>query len=68
MEVRPEGQILEPKYKARFYNAIRALVRDHLNPAIPNWKDYLEQQKKDLWEEHLMHNFRFSEGTHELVK
>jgi hypothetical protein len=39
-----------------------------LNLAIPNWKDYPEQKKKDLWEEHLMLNFRFLEGTHELVK
>jgi hypothetical protein len=33
--VREEGQILEPpEYISKFCNAIRALVRDQLNPAI----------------------------------
>jgi hypothetical protein len=37
IEVRPQGQILEPKkYIVRFHNAIGALVRDKLNLAIPN--------------------------------
>ena len=37
MEVRPAGDILEPKeFRGRFCNAIEALVRDKLNSAIPN--------------------------------
>ena len=36
-EVRPVGEILEPKeLRGRFCNAIGALVRDKLNLAIPN--------------------------------
>ena len=36
-EVGPAGEILEPKeLRGRFRNAIGALVRDKLNPAIPN--------------------------------
>ena len=36
-EVGPVGGILEPKeFRGRFRNTIRALVRDKLNPAIPN--------------------------------
>jgi hypothetical protein len=43
-EVGPQGQILEPKkYIAKFRNAIEAHVRDKLNLAIPNWKDYPEE-------------------------
>jgi hypothetical protein len=68
-EVGPQGQILEPKkYIAKFRNAIGAYVRDKLNPVIPNWKDYPEEKKTELWDEHLVKNFRFLEGTHELVK
>jgi hypothetical protein len=68
-EVGPQGQILEPKkYIAKFRNAIGAHVRDKLNPTIPNWKDYPEEKKTELWDEHLVKNFRFPEGTHELVK
>ena len=37
MEVRPAGEILEPKeLRGQFCNVIGALVRDKLNPAIPN--------------------------------
>jgi hypothetical protein len=39
-----------------------------LNLAIPNWKDYLEEKKTELWDEHLVKNFMFPEGTYELVK
>jgi hypothetical protein len=54
-EVRPQGQILEPKmYQARFHNAIGALVRDKLNLAICNWKDYLEEKKNEMWDEYLI--------------
>ena len=36
-EVGPAGEILEPKeLRGRFRNAIGALVRDKLNPTIPN--------------------------------
>ena len=36
-EVGPAGEVLEPKeLRGRFRNAIRALVRDKLNLAIPN--------------------------------
>jgi hypothetical protein len=36
-EVGPTGQILEPKvFRAKFRNAIGVLVRDKLNPTIPN--------------------------------
>ena len=36
-EVGPAGEVLEPKeLRGRFRNAIGALVRDKLNPAIPN--------------------------------
>ena len=37
IEVGLAGEILEPKeFRGRFPNAIGALVRDKLNPAIPN--------------------------------
>ena len=46
-EVGPAGEILEPKeLRGRFRNAIGALVRDKLNPAIPNWKEVLENKKE----------------------
>ena len=45
-----------------------ALVRDKLNPAIPNWKEVLEKKNDELWDKQLKLNFRFSEGKHELVK
>ena len=36
-EVGPAGEILKPKeLRGKFHNAIGALVRDKLNPAIPN--------------------------------
>ena len=45
-EVGPAGEILEPKeLRGKFRNAIRALVRDKLNPAIPNWKEVLEKKR-----------------------
>ena len=50
-EVGPAGEILEPKeFRERFHNAIRALVRDKLNLAIPNWKELLEKKKDELWD------------------
>jgi len=68
-EVGPAGEILEPKeLRGRFRNAIGALVRDKLNPAIPNWKEVPENKKDELWDRQLKLNFRFSEGKHELVK
>ena len=68
-EVGPAGEILEPKeLRGRFCNAIRALVRDKLNPAIPNWKVVPENKKNELWDRQLKLNFRFLEGKHELVK
>ena len=54
--------------RGRFRNAIRALVRDKLNPAISNWKEVLENKKNELWDRQLKLNFRFPEGKHELVK
>ena len=45
-----------------------ALVRDKLNPAIPNWKEVPENKKNELWDRRLKLNFRFLEGKHELVK
>ena len=45
-EVGPAGKILEPKeLRGRFHNVIRALVRDKLNPAIPNWKGVPEKKR-----------------------
>ena len=45
-EVGPAGEILELKeLRGRFCNAIGALVRDKLNPTIPNWKEVLEKKK-----------------------
>ena len=68
-EVGPAGEILEPKeLKGKFCNAIGALVRDKLNPAIPNWKEVPENKKNELWDRQLKLNFRFPEGKHELVK
>ena len=68
-EVGPAGEILEPKeLRGQFYNAIRALVRDKLNPAIPNWKEVPENTKNTLWDRQLKLNFRFLEGKHELIK
>ena len=68
-EVGPAGEILEPKeLRGRFRNAIGALVRDKLNPAIPNWKEVPENIKNALWDRQLKVNFRFLEGKHELVK
>ena len=69
MEVGPAGEILEPKeLRGRFYNAIRALVRDKLNPTIPNQKEVPEKKKDELWDKQLKLNFRFPEGKQELVK
>ena len=49
IEVRPAGKILEPKeLRGRFRNAIGALVRNKLNPAIPNWKVVPEKKKDEL--------------------
>ena len=68
-EVRPTGEILEPKeLRGRFRNATGALVRDKLNPAIPNWKEVPKNTKNALWDRQLKLNFRFPEGKHELVK
>ena len=60
---------LEPKeLRGRFRNAIGALVRDKLNPAIPNWKEVPKNKKNELWDRQLKLNFRFPEGKQELVK
>ena len=68
-EVRPAGEILEPKeLRGKFRNTIEALVRDKLNPPIPNWKEVAENTKNALWDRQLKVNFRFLEGKHELVK
>ena len=69
MEVGPAGYILEPKeLRGRFYNAIGALVRDKLNPAIPNSKEVPEKKNDELWDKQLKLNFRFLEGKHKLIK
>ena len=69
MEVGPAGEILELKeFRGRFRNAIGALVRDKLNPAIPNRKEVPEKKNDELRDKQLKLNFRFSEGKHELVK
>ena len=68
-EVRPAGEILEPKeLRGLFRNTIGALVRDKLNPAIPNWKEVPGNTKNALWDRQLKVNFRFPEGKQELVK
>ena len=68
-EVGPAAEILEPKeLRGRFCNAIGALVRDKLNPTIPNWKEVPEKKKDELWDKQLKLNFRFPEGKHKLVK
>ena len=62
-------KLFEPKeLRGRFHNAIGALGRDKSNPAIPNWKEVLENKKNELWDRQLKLNFRFLEGKHELVK
>jgi hypothetical protein len=70
--VREEGQILEPpEYISKFRNAIGAVVRDQLNPAIYFWSGkhgVTEAKKQELWDEWLMGTFRLSARTHELVK
>jgi hypothetical protein len=67
-----EGRILEPpEYISKFRNAIGALVRDQLNPAIRFWSGkhgMPEAKKQELWDEWLMNTFRLPTGTHELVK
>ena len=51
MEVGLAGEILEPKeLRGKFHNVIGALVRDKLNPAIPNWKEVPENTKNALWD------------------
>ena len=68
-EVGIAGEILEPKeFRGRFHNAIGALVRDKLNPTIPNWKELPEKKKDELWDKQLKLNFRFLEDKQELVK
>ena len=68
-EVGPAREVLEPKeLRGRFRNTIGALVRDKLNPAIPNWKEVPENKKNELCDRHMRVNFRFPEGKHELVK
>ena len=68
-EVGTAGEILEPKeFRGRFRNAIGALVRDKLNPAILNWKEVPEKKKDELWDKQLKLNFRFPGGKQELVK
>jgi hypothetical protein len=62
-EVGPAREILEPKeFRGRFCNMIGALVRDKLNPAIPNWKEVPKKKKDELWDKQLKLNFRFLEG------
>ena len=62
-------EVLEPKeLRGQFHNAIGALVRDKLNPAIPNWKEVPENKNNELWDRQLKLNFRFPEVKHELVK
>jgi hypothetical protein len=67
-----EGQILEPpEYISKFCNAIRALVRDQLNPAIYFWSGkhgVPKAKKQELWDKWLMNTFRIPAGTYELVK
>ena len=66
---RASREILEPKeLRGKFCNAIGALVRDKLNPAIPNWKEVPKNTKNALWDRQLNVNFRFLKGKHELVK
>ena len=46
-EVGLAGEILEPKeLRGKFRNATRALVRDKLNPTIPNWKKGYQRRKR----------------------
>ena len=48
-EVRPAGEILKPKeLRGQFHKAIGALVRDKLNPAIPNWKEVPQNKNNEL--------------------
>lgn len=67
-EVGRLGEPLEPKHlRAKWRNAIGALVRDELNPAIPTWKEVPADTKKVLWDK-LMTNFRFPAETEEMVR
>ena len=67
-----DGEILEPlQYVSRFHNAVGALVREHMNPAIRMWSNpdgVPEREKQVLRDEWLMVTFRLPEGTHELVR
>ena len=48
-KVGPAGEILESnELRGRFHNAIGALVRDKLNPAISNWKEVNGDGDPDL--------------------
>ena len=68
-EVGQAKEIRQSKHlRGRFRNAIGALVRDQLNPAIPSWKDVPAKKKGELWDKKLKLNFRFLECKHELVK
>jgi hypothetical protein len=52
-------EILESKhFRARWCNAIGALVRHELNPAVRSWKDISVEAKDFLWKK-LLTNFRF---------
>jgi hypothetical protein len=67
-EVGPDGQILEPyTYMAKFRNHIGFVVRDKLNLAIRGWNLVPMSQKVDQREK-LKLNFKFPEGTHELIQ
>ena len=45
-EVGQAKEIRQSKHlRGRFRNAIGALVRDKLNPAIPNWKEVPEKKR-----------------------
>jgi hypothetical protein len=71
-KVREDGEILEPPENiSRWRNAIGALVRDQLNPAICFWtgkQGVPKDEKKRLWDKWLMVHFKLPEGKHELVK
>jgi hypothetical protein len=47
-EVGPEGDIIEKSARAKFRNAMGALIRDELNPAVPSWHQVLDEKKKTL--------------------
>jgi hypothetical protein len=67
-EVREAGEILQLiEMRAKWRNAIGALVRDEPNPTIKSWTLFSKETKTFLCDR-LFKNFRFQEGSHGKVQ